>query len=412
MPEPVAKRCIEDLACFGGPPLFARPLPIGQLAMPDEDAFFGYARQTFSNRRLTNNGPLVQELELRLAALHQVDHCIAFANASLAIILLIHLLAAGRRGEVIMPAFTYAGLPHLARWAGQTPRFCDIEADSHTLDPAAVAAAITDDTTAILGVHQVNSPCRILDLSAIAEQRGIPLIFDAVHGVACTFGGQPIGRFGRAEVFSLHATKLLNGFEGGYATTNDRRLAEDLRCSRNFGFIGESEVSALGMNAKLNELHAACALAGLDRLDDCIARNRARVVAYQEAFAGIPGLGWLPYGEATGDVAERHNYEFALLQVPADWPLTRNQVVTLMRAEGALARAYYDPPLHHSPHCPEGIAVPDLPVTERLAQAFVQMPVGELVTTAEVVQLAVLFRFLHSHGEQIAQRLGVAEGRP
>lgn len=396
----LAKRQLDDLAAFGGRPMFDSVLPIGQLAMPDVERFFGYARDIYENRRLTNNGPLVQELERRLAAMHEVDHCVTFANASLALVVLLHLIADGRRGEVIMPAFTYVGLPHLAQWAGQFPRFCDVDAATHTLDPAAVCAAINSRTTAILGVHQVNSPCDIAALSDIAAEHGVPLIFDAVHGIGCTRGGKAIGGFGRAEVFSLHATKLLNGFEGGYVTTDDQLLADALRSARNFGFAGESDVAALGLNAKLNEFHAAAALAGIDRLPDIIAVNRGRVAAYESAFADLPGLGWMPYADR-GDTL---NYEFALLRVPPDWPLSRDQLVALMRAEGALARAYYSPAVHQSMHCPPG-AETGLTVTEQLAREFIQMPVGELVGAAEVACLAEFFRFCHAHGAAISARL-------
>lgn len=395
-----AKHRVEDLALFGGKPQFARPLPIGQLAMPDQDRFFALARETYANQRLTNNGPLVQRLEARLAELHDVRHCIAFANASLAIVVLLRHLACDRHGEVIMPAFTYVGLPHLAQWAGQMPRFCDVDAETHTLDPAAVTAAICSRTIAILGVHQVNAPCHIDALSEIAEAHGIPLVFDAVHGIGCTYRGKAIGGFGRAEVFSLHATKLLNGFEGGYITTDDETLAEAMRMMRNFGFAGESEVATFGLNAKLNELHAACALAGIDRLPDIIASNRERVTAYRDAFAAVPSLGWLPYGND----GEARNYEFALLSVPPEWPLQRDELIDLIRAEGALARAYYSPPVHLSPHCPPE-AKTVLPVTEQLAGEFIQMPVGELVGPAEVASLARLFAFMHDHAGEIRQRL-------
>ncbi len=368
--------------------------------MPDQGRFFALAREIYVNQRLTNNGPLVQRLEERLAELHDVRHCIAFSNACLAIVTLLCHLAGDRHGEVIMPAFTYVGLPHLAQWAGQMPRFCDVDAESHTLDPAAVAAAIGKQTTAIMGVHQVNAPSHIDALSEIADAHGIPLIFDAVHGIGCTHRGKAIGGFGRAEVFSLHATKLLNGFEGGYITTNDETLSEAMRSMRNFGFVGESKVATLGLNAKLNEVHAACALASIDRLPEIIASNRERVKVYRDTFAAIPGLGWLSYGND----GEARNYEYALLSVPPGWPLRRDKLIDLIRAEGALARAYYSPPLHLSSHCPpEARAI--LPVTERLAGEFIQMPVGELVGEEEVEKLAELFIFMHDHAVEIRQRL-------
>lgn len=397
------KKRIEDLAWFGGAPMFGSVRPIGQLAMPDEKLFFDGLRSIYRTRRMTNNGPLVQELEKRLAALHQVAHCVAYANASLALVALLEIAAGGRRGEVIMPAFTYVGLPHIAQWAGQRPRFCDIDAVTHTLDPGAVAAAITPGTTAVLAVHQVNSPCFIEELAAICKARGVPLVFDSVHGIHCTYKGRPIGGFGIAEVFSLHATKLLNGFEGGYVTTHDGSLAYALKTARNFGIVGETEVAGLGFNAKLNEIHAACALASLPKQAEIVEGNLRRVRAYRERFAGIPGLSWVLY-----PAGERSSYEFALLDVDRDWPVGRDALVDLMLRENARGRPYYSPPIHRSTHCPDFIDPPSLPVTEDLARRFIQMPVGELVSLDDIAMLAEWFAFVHDQGADIAARMKAA----
>lgn len=397
----MTKRDIEDLGYFRGDKLFGSVRPIGQLALPDEEMFLRNIGLIYERGGTVDNGPLVEELEGKLADLHQTAYCVAYANASLAIIALVAIVADGRRGEVVMPAFTYAGLPHLVQWAGQMPCFCDIDRITHTLDPSAIAAAINDRTTAILAVHQVNSPCMIDELQTIATKRHLPLIFDSVHGIGCSFQGRPIGGFGLAEIFSLHATKLLNGFEGGYVTTNDGALALELRRKRNFGGINCEEPVTLGFNAKLNEVHAALALAGIDNLDEIIARNRLRYDAYRREFANIPGLRWIPYPSSE----EQMNYEFALLEVPPSWPLTRDQVVELLRGENALARAYYSPPLHRSVHCPGSLIPPRLPVTEELSQMIIQMPVGELLGIEDIGQLAAWFRFIYSRGPAIETRL-------
>lgn len=394
------KLTIDDLALFGGKPLFAHVRPIGQLAVPDEARFFALAEKAFERRCLAG-GPIAAELEDRLAHLHGVRHCIANANATLALIILIHVLAKGRRGEVIMPAFTYPGLPHIAKWAGQVPRFCDIDRETHALAPSAVEAAVGSKTTVILGVHQVNSPCFIDELTEISARTGVDLIFDSVHGAHCTYQGRPIGQFGRAEVFSLHATKLLNGFEGGYITTNDDSLADTLRAFRNFGFRSGAKAETLGMNSKLNEIHAALALSCLDHQGQVIARNKERYEAYQAAFEGLPGLSWVRYP----DDGEQWNYEFALLDVGEGWPLTRDQTITLMRSENALARPYYDPPLHLSPHVPKGLETPSLPVTEELSKRFIQMPVGERLSFEDISRLGALFRFFRQNAVGIAKRM-------
>lgn len=399
------KRRVADLGLFGGAPLFTTPRAIGQLALPDEDQFFQFAAGMYERRRMTNNGPLVIELERRLGEMHLVPHVVAVANASLGLIMLMEAVARVPGGDAIMPAFTYAGLPHLAQWAGLKPRFCDVNEGSHALDPRAVADAVGPGTALILGVHQVNSPCAVAEFEALSRKTGVPLLFDSVHGAHCTVSGKPIGGFGMAEVFSLHATKILNGFEGGYITTHDAALAVTLRRHRNFGFVDEGTTSGIGMNAKLNEVHAAAALACLDGLDALVERNRQRYDAYCGAFSGITGLDWMRYE----DNGERWNYEFFLLDVGAEFPLDRDQAVAVLRAENALGRPYYSPPLHRSPHFPEGMKVPHLPVTERLARRFIQMPVGESLQPGDEAQLAQLFVFMARHADEIRTRIEQAK---
>lgn len=399
----MSKRRIDDLALFGGPPLFAAPRPIGQLETPPVEEYLALVRRIVADRHFTNDGPLVQELEARLAAYHGVRHCIAVANACLGLMMLIQVLARGRHGEVIMPPFTYAGLPNLAGWAGQRPRFCDIAPDTHTLDPAAVAAAACADTTVILAVHQFNSPCSIDALTEVAELHGIPLILDAVQSIGCTYRGRMLGGFGAAEVFSLHATKLLNGFEGGYVTTDNGELAWILRSQRNFGFgpDGGPAGPVAGLNAKLNEFHAAMALLSLDRIDNTIAANRARYHAYQRACAGIPGLRLVNYA-----AGERNNYHMAVAELTEQWPLDRDRTVALLRAEGAAIGAYYSPPLHLSSHCPKDYQREPLPVSEFLASRFVQLPGGAMTSLDDVAAVGSLLRFVSREGNAIARRMG------
>lgn len=390
------KSTVDDLAIFGGKPLFESSRPIGQLARPNPTRFFELARGCFERRRLSNNGPVVQELEQRLSEFHRVAHCVAYANAGLALITVIEAIADGRSGNVVIPTFTYTGLPHIVRWARQTPRFCDVGAETHTMTADTVEAALDGDTVMVLGVHQANSPCPIAPLEALCADRRLPLLFDSVHGLGATYRGRPIGQFGRAEVFSLHATKILNGFEGGYVTTNDGELAALLQRKRNFGYSGESAIDTLGMNAKLNELHAASALAALDDIPGIIERNRERLTAYERAFAGIAGISWVPY--ATSDAT---NYEFPLMQLGAEWQVPRDVLVSILRAEGALARPYYSPPLHLQDNPRHHV----LPVAESLAKHIIQMPAGETLDQDDVERLAGLCDFVSRSADAIRTRL-------
>jgi dTDP-4-amino-4,6-dideoxygalactose transaminase len=402
------KKFLEDIALFGGARLFTSHKPIGQLDCPPVETYLALLRKAFDARWLSNGGALSRELEIRLAKYHNVAHCVAVANAACGLIMLMRSLGRKPGGEVVMPAFSYRGLPHFARWAGHMPRFCEVNAATHTLEPESVARAIGPDTALILAVGNFNSVGDVEGLCSVAADADVPIIFDSVYAMASTYRGTPVGRFGAAEVFSLHATKLLNGFEGGYVTTNDDRVADLMRWQRNFALPGlrpeaaKGSLPILGINAKLNELHAGMALASLDRIEQIIAGDRARFEAYQEEFRGLRGLTLVPYPDAS---VEKSNYQMAVAEVGPQWPLTRDQTVQLLRAEGAQISGYYSPALHQSEHCPAGLKVEPLPVTESLATRFFQLPVGELVSIADIHSLGDLLCFVAEHGEGIRERM-------
>ena len=364
--------------------------------------FFEYARSLYDTKHLTNFGPLVSRLERRLAEFHQVEHCVTYCNACTAILAMLEVAKQMRPGmQVIIPALTYEGLPHIVQWAGLKPLFCDIQESTHTLEPALVEKSITPDVVAILAVHQVNSTSSPREMESIASRHGVPLFFDAVHGVNCTSEGRKTGGFGLAEAFSLHATKLINGFEGGYVTTNDSALAVKLTRMSSFGFYGKDTVRCLGLNGKLNELHAAMALASLDQIDRITEGNRQRYEWYLELFNKIDGCRIFPYLPG-----ESYNYGFILLALEPDWLLTRRQIVDILKHEGTQAKEYYFPPLHLSEHMPADMEVPNLPVTEKVAGQFISMPTGEFVDRETIEGLAQLTSFLRQNDDLIARRLG------
>lgn len=386
-----------DLAVFGGAPLFQEPRTTGQLANRDPEAFFALMEGVFDRRRLTNQGPLVAELEEKLARFHGAKHAIAFANACFALILAVRALARPGRRKVLMPAFTFRGLPHLVQWAGLEPAYCDVDPVHHTLTSAILERALGPDIALVLAVDTVSALCDLDDLEAVTRAAGVPLLLDSVYGFGGRYADGPVGSRGAAAVFSLHATKLLNGFEGGYLTTNDDALAAALRQQRNFGFDTEGRPVELGLNAKLNEIHAAQALANLPHLGGIIADNVARHEAYRAAFADIAWVSFADYSRSPG------TYALVLLRIADDAPYSRDELVRILRAENALVRPYYSPPLHW-----EGVAEdarPHLPVTDDISRQFLQMPVGDHTSMEDIQRLGAFFRMLDQRQGEISGRL-------
>ena len=395
------KRRLEDLAIFGGPAAFPDRLLVGRPNLGDRSRLFARLEDMLERRWLTNDGPYVLEFEERLAARAGVRHCVAMVNATVGLEIVAR--ACGLAGEVIVPAFTFIATAHALQWQHITPVFCDIDERTHNIDPAQIEALITPRTTGILAVHVWGRPAPIGELTTIARRHGLRLVFDSSHAVACTWRGRPIGGFGDAEVFSFHATKLLNAFEGGAVVTDDDALAAGLRSMRNFGISGYDEVAGLGINGKMNEASAIMGLTCLEGLDDFIAINRRNYHAYRKALAGIAGVQYCEYDER-----ESCNYQYIVLELSGDAGLTRDQLVKLLVAEGVVARRYFSPGCHRAePYrsLAPGTAM-GLPVTDLVAGRVVVLPTGTAVDEAAVEEVAGLVRFALDQGPVIARRLG------
>ena len=228
------KRNIEELAIFGGGRMFSSPKPTSNLARPDFEQFLEYSKLFFDRHQYTN-GIVTKQLEHRLAAFHQTEFCIAFCSGFWALALTIRALARPGKSELVIPAFTYRRMADIAAWMKLKPHFCDVEEDTLASSAATVRPCINENTSLIVGVHPIVDLCDIAGLVDLAKESDVPLIFDSVESVYESFGGRKIGCFGAAEIVSLGASKLLNGFEGGYVTTNDPTLAERLTAMRDFG---------------------------------------------------------------------------------------------------------------------------------------------------------------------------------
>ena len=203
-----------------------------------------------------------------------------------------------------------------------------------------------------------------------------------------------------AEVFSLHASKLINGGEGGYITTSNKTLYEKLKIQRGFGFQGaDNVVISNGTNAKLNEIHAAMALASLDSLDTFVAHNQKIYRIYQQEISQLPGLKLREFDETY-----RASYKNIVLEVTEDWPFSRDLTVELLNAERVLARAYYSPALHQKtmlyPHC-----TGSLPLTDKLSKRFMLMPSGFTATPEEIHGVLQLMKSFYTQADQILAKV-------
>jgi dTDP-4-amino-4,6-dideoxygalactose transaminase len=401
MPTKGAGFPLRPLAICGAGPCFTSPKYVGTPTIPDREMLHSRLDQMLDAKRLTNDGPFVQEFEERLSRMNDGVEVVAVCNATVGMQLL--LKAMNLNGEVILPSFTFIATAHACAWEGLEPVFVDIDGQTHTIDPARVAEAVTERTAAIIGVHLWGRMCQVRELEAIAANRRLPLIFDAAHALECTYAGRPMGVLGTASVVSFHATKFIQSLEGGAILTPDRKLAARLRLMRNFGFQGYDNVVALGTNAKLDEFSAAMGLGSLEGLDALIQKNRSNRVAYRHALAGLPGLSLFEFDEG-----ERNNFQYLIVEVTEDaCPFTRDEVVTILHAENVIARRYFHPGCHRSAPYRDlrNERSWKLPITERICDTLIALPTGAGVTPDDIEAIGEILRESFSRRDEVTQYL-------
>jgi dTDP-4-amino-4,6-dideoxygalactose transaminase len=390
-----------SLAILNGEPSLPEKLHVGGPNIGDRGRLMGRIQDILSRRWLTNGGVYVREFERRIAEMTGVRHCIAMCNGTVA--LEIAIRAMGWSGEVIVPSFTFVATVHALRWQGITPVFCDIDPRTHNIDPAGVESLITPRTTGILGVHVWGRPCDTESLEEIARRHRVGLLFDAAHAFACSRHGRMIGSFGSAEVYSFHATKFINAFEGGAVVTNDSDLAARVELMRNFGFAAYDRVVSLGMNGKMHEVSAAMGLTSLESLDEFVRINRRNHEQYRRELADVVGLDVVAY-----DDAERNNYQYVPMTVDDDClELSRDDLVRILIAENVMARRYFYPGCHlMEPYRSES---PDacrrLPHTEALTRRILCLPTGSSVTPESISTICHLLRLAATRHRELRRLL-------
>ena len=390
------KKRIEDLAIFGGTPAFTDKLHVGWPNIGNKERLLQRISDVLDSRRLTNAGPLVRELEQKIAAFVGVKHCIAMCNGTVALEIAIRAL--GLTGEVIIPSFTFVATAHALQWQEIVPVFCDIDPATHNINPARIEELITPRTSGIIGVHVWGRSCDNASLEEIARRRKIKLIYDAAHAFGCGVDGRMIGNNGNAEVFSFHATKFFNTFEGGAVVTNDDELAAKMRLMKNFGFSGYDNVIHIGTNGKMNEICAAMGLSSLESMSEIIQKNHITYDHYLSLLRKIPGVTPVEYA-----TKGKHNYQFAIAEIDPQTQIGRDDIVRILHAENVIARRYFYPGCHrmepyrsYYPHA--GLLLPE---TEKLVKRILVLPAGASINSQEVEDVCFLLRFIIENGASL-----------
>jgi len=367
---------------------FKEPLHVGRPNLGDREAMLRRVNGIFDRLWFTNDGPLVKEFEARIQSIVGVKHCVAMCNATIALEIAIRALEL--RGEVIVPAYTFVATAHALQWQEITPVFADMDPATHNMAPRTIERLITPRTTGIIGVHVWGRACDTEAIESIAGKHNLKVMYDAAHAFGCSHRGRMIGSFGSCEVFSFHATKFINCFEGGAAVTNDDALAAKMRLMRNFGFAGYDRVIYPGTNGKMTEICAAMGLTSLEAMDEIVRVNRRNYEAYRDGLKEVHGLSLKAY-----ETKERRNYQYVVAEVDESKArLNRDELVAVLQAENVLARKYFWPGCHrmepyrsHYPHA--GLLLPE---TERVAARVVVLPTGTAVSPDDIAIVCSIIR--------------------
>jgi dTDP-4-amino-4,6-dideoxygalactose transaminase len=325
-------------AILGGKPAFENQIFVGTPNLLNRERFLHLANEALDSRLLTNFGPLSLKFQKEICRLTGAKYSLAVCNATIGLELA--LLALNLKGEVILPSFTFVATAHSLRRAGLTPVFCDINPATHSLDPAQLEKLINSRTAAILPVHMWGQVCPdVEEIERLARKHGLAVLYDAAHAFGSEPPERPISSFGDAQVFSFHATKFINSFEGGAITTNSEALYTKLRLFANFGFSGLDQVTSWGTNAKMNEICAAMGIAEVEEMDSILGTNRSNYLAYRQAIK-VDGVRVL-------DLRHGSNCQYIVLNVDEQrLGLTRDQLLQTLWAENILARRYFFPGCH------------------------------------------------------------------
>lgn len=233
--------------------------------LPDLKEYVSYLERIWESNHLTNDGPLLRELEQKLREYLQVEHVIFVTNGTIALQLALKALQV--KGEVITTPFSYCATSNSILWEGSTPVFADINPISLTVESAQIRAKLNSQTKAILTTHVYGNAGDLEEQEALASEYQIPLIYDGAHAFGVTYKGKSIFNFGTISTCSFHATKVFHTVEGGAVMTNDAKLAAKIKELRSFGHKNDDYFSA-GINGKNSEFHAAMGLVNLGHFED------------------------------------------------------------------------------------------------------------------------------------------------
>jgi dTDP-4-amino-4,6-dideoxygalactose transaminase len=386
-------------AILDGAPVFSQKVSLVRPVLPGMDELASDMKCILSSGMVTK-GRYLRQFEEDIQEHLHVKHAVAVSSCTTGLMLTYKAL--GLHGDVVVPSFTFMATVSALVWCGLNPIFADVDGTTTNLDVQSARAAITPDTTAIVGVHNFGNPADIRELIDLTQEFHLKLIFDAAHGFGALYQGTPLGPQGSANIFSSSPTKLLITGEGGVVATNDDDLAAAVRMGREYGNDGSYDSAFAGINARMAEFNALLGHYSLKRLGAAARSRNATVELYQEMLGQIPGIEF-----QTVRTGNRSSYkDFSIVVYPEQFGLTRDELQLALNAENIDTRKYYAPPVHQQRAYKQFFDHQrGLPVTDWLAANSLSLPIWSFMPDEVVKDICIAIANVFENRDKICQIL-------
>jgi dTDP-4-amino-4,6-dideoxygalactose transaminase len=345
-------------------------IPVTKPFLPKAKEYDDYLHSIWERQWLTNNGPLVNEFELKLKNYLGLEHLLYVSNGTVA--LQIAIKALELKGEIITTPFSFVATTSSIVWEGCKPVFTDIDPETFNIDPKKIEAAITPNTSAILATHVYGNPCDIDAIQAIADKHGLKVIFDAAHCFGTIYKGKSVFEYGDISTTSFHATKLFHSIEGGAVFTRKPELLKKMAFMRNFGHNGQEDYSELGINGKNSEFHAAMGLCNLKYIDEILKRRKSLSQYYLQKLTNLKAS----FPKHNGDFSSNYAY-FPVLFDTKELML---KCLSDLETEKIYCRRYFYPSLSTLPY----VQKTSLPVCESIVERIICLPLYHTLTFSDL----------------------------
>jgi len=346
--------------------------------LPPQAEYLTYLKGIWEREWLTNNGPLVNELELKLKEHLNVEHLLFLSNGTIALQIAIHALEL--KGEIITTPFSYVATTSSIVWEHCTPIMADICPYTYNIDPAKIEHAITSKTTAILATHVFGNPCDVEAIENLAKKYNLRVIYDGAHAFGTKFKGRSLLEYGDITTCSFHATKLFHTVEGGAVITPRADLLKRMAMLRNFGHTSATEFGDIGINGKNSEMHAAMGLCNLKYIRNILQTRKKLSKRYAAQLEGCP----VSFQKIFSDTEYNHAY----CPVLFDSEAILLKVVEALNINNIYPRRYFFPSLSNLPY----VVGQKSPIAEDISRRILCLPLFHTLSEEELDMICRLIK--------------------